>query len=173
MTGDWIRPEAAARLSRWREALIGMAFLGLGAWLLPGGGLWTLFGLAALGTGGVLALSGLRRARFRHATDAPGLLELDEGRLTYLGPVLGGTVAVDELAEVTFRRTRSGEAFWRLAPVSGRALIVPEGAAGAERLLDALAPLPGFDAGALVRATRAPAPATVTVWRRPSRAALT
>ena len=169
-----IRPEAAALLARWREAAIGGAAILLGVWLLAtSGGLPVLFGIALTGAGAVLALSGLRRARFRRAADEPGMLELDEGRLTYLGPVLGGTVAVAELEEVTFRRTRSGEAFWRLSPEGGRALIVPEGAAGAERLLDALAPLPGFDSGALVRATRAPAPATVTVWRRRHLAALT
>ncbi|TFL19875.1 hypothetical protein [Jannaschia formosa] len=168
-----IRPEAAALIARWREAAIGGTAAALGLWLLATtGGLPFLFGIALTGLGTVLAFSGLRHARFRTGDDeAPGLVEVDEARITYLGPVMGGSVALDDLTEVTFRRTATGEAFWRLVAPEGT-VYIPEGARGAEQLLDALAPLPGFDGGAMVRAVQSRTATTVKVWSRPGHAAL-
>lgn len=169
-----IRPEVAARLTRWREAIAGGAIVAAGLWLALGSsGIVAVFGAAVALLGAMLALSGIRRARFRGAVSSPGVLEVDEGRLTYLGPVLGGSADLDDLTEVIFRRTAGGEAFWRLLHDGGRPLVVPAGAAGAERLLDALAPLPGFDPGAMVRAVQGRTAGTVSVWRRTPRLALT
>ena len=169
-----IRPEVSAMLLRWREALIGGAVACIGLWLwIASAGLIAAFGVAVALLGAMLTLSGIRRARFRSAVAAPGLLEVDEGRLTYLGPVLGGSVDLDDVTEVTFRRTSTGEAFWRLSHSAGRPMVVPEGAAGSERLLDALAALPGFDTGAMVRAVQGRTQTTITVWRRTDRLALT
>ncbi len=163
-----IRPDAAAILLPWREAMIGGAAILLGLWLLvTSGGLPFLFGLALVLGGAFLAFNGVRHARFRVEAEAPGIVEAVEGRIAYLGPVMGGTVALDDMSEVAFRRSAGGEAFWRLTSDSAPVLYIPEGARGAEILLDALAPLPGFDGGAMVRAVRGDAPATITVWRRP------
>ncbi|GIT89742.1 hypothetical protein JANAI62_07730 [Jannaschia pagri] len=169
-----IRPEAAATLARWREALVGALLGGLGLYLLvTSGGLLFLFGLALGALGAFLVFSGVRHARFRTEAEAPGLLEVIEGQITYLGPVIGGSVALHDLTEVLFRRTSTGEAFWRLSHTAGTPLFIPEGARGAEALLDALAPLPGFDGGAMVRAVQTRTPTTITVWRRRDIAALT
>ena len=169
-----IRPEAAETILRWREAILGVAGLALGVGMMTqGGGLLALFGLALALVGTVLAISGIRRARFELPDEiAPGLVEVDEGQITFLSPITGGSVALDDLTEVVFRRTGTGEAFWRL--VSTEATVyIPEGARGAEQLLDALAPLPGFDGGRMVRAVRGRRPSTVKVWSRPGHAALT
>jgi hypothetical protein len=169
-----IRPEAAETILRWREALLGATgvLLGIGM-MATSSGLSALLGLALALVGAVLGISGIRHARFDTAEeDAPGLVEVDEGQITYLSPVMGGAVALDDLVEVVFRRTAMGEAFWKL--VSTEATIyIPEGARGAEQLLDALAPLPGFDGGKMIRAVRARREATVKVWSRPDHAALT
>lgn len=162
-----IRPRAAATLLRWREALVGGIVAAGGVWLwLEFRGLAAVIGGAAVGVGVMLLLSGIRRARFATGALSPGVVEVDEGRITYLGPVMGGSVELDDLQAVTFRRTATGEAFWRLVLAAGPPLVIPEGAAGAERLLDGLVALPGLDPGAMVRAVRRPAPATVVVWRR-------
>lgn len=169
-----IRPEIAAMLGRWREALAGGVAIALGAWLWwDNHGLIALFGGVLVAIGAVLALSGIRQARFRTTTGAPGLVEVDEGRITYMGPVMGGSVDLDALSSVTFRRTATGEAFWRLAQSDGPTLVIPEGAANAEILLDALAPLPGFDTGAMIRAVRSRASSTTKVWQRNAPRALT
>jgi hypothetical protein len=169
-----IRPEAAATILRWREAILGLAGIVLGAAMLTtASGLSALFGVALVLGGVFLGLSGLRRARFETPDEiAPGVVEVDEGQITYLSPITGGTVALDDLTEVVFRRTATGEAFWRLVTAQGT-VYVPEGARGAELLLDALAPLPGFDGGRMVRAVRSRRPTTVKVWSRPGHAALT
>ena len=165
-----IRPGAADLLRRWREALVGAAALALGLWLWAAArGLPSVLGAVAALVGAVLLLSGIRRALFASDAEAPGMVEVDEGRITYLGPVMGGSVEIDDVTEVAFRRTATGEAFWRLAQEAGRPLAIPEGAAGAERLLDALVSLPRLDTGAMVRAVRAPGPATIVVWRRSDR----
>ncbi|MFO6465797.1 hypothetical protein ACK8OR_15495 [Jannaschia sp. KMU-145] len=169
-----IRPEATATILRWREAVLGGAAILWGGWLVAASsGLPALFGIALVLVGAVLALSGVRHARFRTEAEAPGIVEVVEGRITYLGPVMGGTVALDELAELAFRRSSGGEAFWRLTPLSGAAVFIPEGAKGAEALLDALAPLPGFDGGAMVRAVQGRTPGLAILWRRRGAAALT
>ena len=169
-----IRPEISARLARWREAVAGGAVVAFGLWLAFGSsGVVAVFGAVVGLVGAMLALSGIRRARFRSAVFSPGVLEVDEGRLTYLGPVLGGSADLDDLTEVVFRRTATGEAFWRLSHTGGRPLIVPEGAAGSERLLDALTPLPGFETAAMVRAVQGRGAGTTAVWRRADRLALT
>ncbi|WP_299813950.1 hypothetical protein [uncultured Jannaschia sp.] len=169
-----IRPEAAAAFARWRETLAGAAALALGLWLwLTNFGLLALFGGVLVAVGAILVLSGIRRARFWSAGAAPGLVEVDEGRITYLGPMLGGSVDLDALSAVTFRRTATGEAFWRLEQEDGPTLVIPEGAANAEVLLDALAPLPGFDTGAMIRAVRGRGANTTKVWQRNAPRALT
>lgn len=169
-----IRPDVIALLLRWREALIGGACTAVGAWVwFAARGLPALFGAVAVAVGAILMLSGVRRALFVSGADSPGLVEVDEGRITYLGPIMGGAVEIDDLTEIVFRRTATGDAFWRLSQTEGRPLLIPEGAAGAERLLDAVVSLPGLDTGAMVRAVRTRTATTVIVWRRPGLRALT
>jgi hypothetical protein len=168
-----IRPDARAALLRWREVLIGGAALAIGLWLAIGGaGLPVLFGLALLSLGAFLIVTGLRRARFRTGAEGPGLVRVDEGRILYMGPLSGGMVALDDLTEIAFQRDAAGGT-WRLTPVQATPLEIPEGAQGAEALLDALAPLPGLDTGAMVRAVQDRRTGLITVWRRDGRIALT
>ncbi|MEM7709665.1 MAG: hypothetical protein AAF264_02710 [Pseudomonadota bacterium] len=169
-----IRPEAAATLARWRDVLIGSAALAVGITLLTtSSGLPTLFGLALLAVGALLLVTGLRRARFRTGARGPGLVRMDEGRILYMGPETGGMIALDDLEEVLLDRAPDGTATWYLVPGQGTSLGIPEGADGADGLLDALAPLPGLDGGAMVRAVQSRTPGRATVWRRTPRLALT
>jgi hypothetical protein len=169
-----IRPEAAATILRWREAILGVTGILLGAGMMATStGLPALLGLALALIGVVLAVTGLRHARFDVSDEiAPGVVEVVEGQITYLSPITGGSVALDDLVEVVFRRTAMGEAFWRLVSTEST-LYIPEGARGAEQLLDALSPLPGFDGGRMIRAVRSRRETTVKVWSRPDHAALT
>ncbi|WP_179378610.1 hypothetical protein [Jannaschia marina] len=169
-----IRPEVRAALLRWREALVGAGAVLIGLWLWLGtSGLPALFGAASMAVGVVLTVSGLRAARFRGDGQSPGIVETVEGRITYMGPETGGVVALTELSQVTFVRAADGSGEWHLAQPGQSPLAIPERATGAERLLDALAPLPGLDAGAMVRAVQTRTPQTITVWRRTPLRALT
>lgn len=180
-----IRPEARATLWRLREvfAALGLGLVGL--WLAVLGG----FILVPLGVMIVVLAAGFgllawRRLRFAQSGDAPGVVELDEGQISYFGPDVGGAVALRDLVELRLI-TAGGRRMWRLRQQDGQVLAIPVSALGAEALFDAFSALPGMDTGALVAAVdpvTAPASAnrgvvsiadSRVIWRHPARAALT
>lgn len=160
-----IRPEVAQGLHRWREVIAAAVVVVFGAWLIwLGGYLLMPLGVAACALGLGWALIGLRRMRFARAVDAPGLVEIDEGRISYFaasraralpGPSgnvtslgMGGEISLRELIEIRLLNLQ-GKQYWRLRSRSGEALLIPLDAAGAGALYDAFASLPGVDMGAL------------------------
>lgn len=174
-----IRPEVSAALYRWREviataglALIGLWFVRLGGLILIPAGAGTLVLAAALG------LNAWRRMRFGQEVGAPGVVEVDEGQISYMGPEIGGFISLPELVEIKLITLR-GRRLWRLKQADGQAILVPVDAAGADRLFDAFASLPGLDTADLV-AVLGPEPGAGgplpvpdgmagmrMVWRRP------
>lgn len=161
-----IRPELLAAMRPFREAMAAaLAVLG-GIWIFSLGG-WLLMplglGIAALALG--WALSALRRARFARAIEAPGMVELDEGQIGYLGPTFGGYVAVADLVELRLIDLY-GKRHWRMKQGDGQVLLVPVSAQGAEVLFDAFALLPGADMARIVAAIDAPV-AHAPLWTRP------
>ncbi len=163
-----IRPEIRAALFRWREVLSACAALLFGLWLVSLGG-WLLvpFGaiVAALSLG--WAVIAFRRMRFLRGVGAPGVVEVDEGQVGYLGPTFGGFVALEDLAELRLLEMR-GARQWRLQTANGDVLLVPVDAAGAEKLYDAFASLPGIDMATLSSALERGV-GTLPLWRRPDR----
>ena len=180
-----IRPEVLVGLRRAREGLAALLVVGLGLWLAWLGGYLLLpVGLAVAAFGVAWALQALRRLRFGQSGHAPGVVEVDEGQVAYLGPGAGGFISLPDLVELRLI-TLGGRRMWRLKQADGQALLIPVDAAGAERLFDAFASLPGMDSGALVAALD-PKPAaggaagrlatvsdSFVIWRRPARAVLT
>jgi hypothetical protein len=175
------RPEALATLRRHSElAAAGLAIL-IGLWVAALGG-WFLavvgLGVAVMATGWIVLA--LRRLRFQTGDAAPGIVEVDEGRITYLGPKLGGSIGLPDLIEIRLLTLR-GRSVWRLKQADGLVLLVPMDAAGAAALFDAFAALPGLTSAALVAALDAPAaegpglisatrPQDRLVWRRQGQA---
>ncbi len=154
-----IRPEVFAFLQRMREVIVAACVVGFGAWLMAlGGYLLTPLGLAVGALGLSFGVLAWRRLRFAQGSDAPGVVEVDEGQVGYLGPTAGGYVSLPELVEIRLLTLR-GRRVWRLKQADGQALLIPVDAAGAERLFDAFASLPGMDSGALVQALE-PGPST-------------
>jgi hypothetical protein len=179
------RPEALAALHRWREVIIAGTVAAFGVWLIALGG-WLLIpiGAALLAFAAVLARMAWRRVRFQQPGEAPGVVEVDEGQVGYMGPSFGGYVSLPDLAELRLL-TLHGQRLWRLKQVDGQVLLIPVAATGAERLFDAFATLPDMDTQALLAAL-APAPTTRTaallphgsvigpvIWQRGARAVLT
>lgn len=152
------RPEAIAHLRRWAEPAFGATIMAAGLWTATRGGVFpTVIGLAIAGLGLAWAILGWRRLRFAIGDDAPGWVEVDEGRITYLGPKLGGSVGLPDLIEIRLLSLR-GRRVWRLKQADGQVLLVPLDAAGAAALFDSFAALPGLTSAALVVALDAPAP---------------
>lgn len=147
-----IREGAREALWRWREVIAAGLVVVFGLWVASYGG-WVLipFGglVAAFGAG--LGVQAWRRLRFAQGADAPGIVEVDEGQISYMGPQLGGFVSVPELVELRLVTLR-GRRLWRLKQADGQALLVPVDAAGAEGLFDVFATLPGMDMEAVLAA---------------------
>lgn len=182
---SWVRPEVLAVFVRGREAIAALGVLAIGVWLIwLGGYLLVPFGLAVFVFGAAWGLQALRRLRFAQNGDAPGVVEVDEAQIGYLGPGAGGFVGLPDLVELRLISLQ-GRRLWRLKQADGQALLVPVDAAGAERLFDAFASLPGMDTLALVSALEPKAAVSIgagglatvsdsfVIWRRPARAALT
>jgi hypothetical protein len=179
-----IRPEASAALWRLREVFAAVALGGVGAWLAALGG----YVLVPLGAAVIVLAAGFgvlawRRMRFAQVGVAPGVVEFDEGQVSYFGPNAGGAVALRELVELRLM-TLGGRRVWRLKQQDGQALLIPVEAMGAERLFDAFAALPGMDTAALVAAVGGArsvaqgrglvsASDSRVIWRHPVRPALT
>jgi len=148
--------------------------------LLPGA-LVLLAGLAVAGAtfgitralGVALALLGLallwvgwQRRRFgRGVGGGVGVVQVDERRLAYWGPLSGGVIDMDDLARLDLDPT-GRPAHWILWGPGGQRLAVPVDALGAERLLDLFAALPGLSVERLVAAREAPGDALATLWSR-------
>ncbi len=171
-----IRPEVSDLIWRGREVIWAALVVAAGFWLIGLGGLVLIpLGLIVGAIGATLALTAWRRMRFEQTTAAPGLVELDEAQVGYLGPEVGGFLSLQELVELRLLSLR-GRRLWRLKQADGQALLIPVDAKGAERLFDAFANLPGMDTAGLVAALEPaaqPAGAALTlaaqtrvIWRR-------
>ena len=165
-----VNPKLRAQLIRHREAIGAGAVTLLGLWVAAQGGLILIpLGLVIAALGGALALNAWRRTRFAQAIAAPGMVELDEGQVGYLAPDMGGFLSLNDLTEIRLMTVR-GTRMWRLKQSDGQALLIPVDAAGAERLFDAFANLPGLDTAALVAALDSPPPESLSearvIWRR-------
>jgi hypothetical protein len=160
-----IRAEARAALHPWRE-VIAAAALGLfGLWLVAlGGYLLVPLGSLAIGLAAVWGVQARRRMRFSQRVEAPGMVEVDEGQVGYLGPSFGGFVALPDLVEIRVVVIH-GKRLWRLKQADGQALLIPVAATGAEKLFDAFSTLPGLDTEALVEAASGK-DGEGMVWRR-------
>lgn len=182
---SWVRPAVMAGLRRGREAISAVAVVAFGLWLAwLGGYLLVPLGAAVVAVGAAWALQALRRLRFAQGNHAPGVVEVDEGQIAYLGPEAGGFVGLPDLVELRLISLQ-GRRQWRLKQADGQALLVPVDAVGADRLFDAFASLPGMDTQALVAALEptqgvlagngslATIRDSFVIWRRPARAALT
>ena len=165
---SFIRPELRRNLNRWREVIVAIAAVGLGALIYGMGGiLFAVLGLAAAGFGLAGLWVALRRMRFAADGSAPGLVEIDEGRITYLGPYGGGVAELDLLSRVLINHD-TAQPGWVLHSADGSVLTVPLGADGAEALFDALSALPGFSPGAALRARADLSGRQIPVWQRGS-----
>ena len=163
-----LRPEAALLLRRGREALAGAALALAAIWLgLTSYGI-TRWVAGALALGGLaLAWTGVQRWRFGRGGGGPGIVQVDERRLVYWGPLTGGVMDMDGLARLDLD-PGAMPAHFILTSLRGERLEVPVNAEGAEALLDLFAALPGFPTETMLQAlSRTEGPA-VTLWRVPN-----
>lgn len=161
-----IRPEAKAQILRWREVIVGVGGVLLGLWWLTRSSDLLLLPGAALTVAGVaLSWVGVQRARFRGEGQGPGSVDVDEGEITYFGPLTGGAVSLRELQEITYDPTVH-PAHWRLRQKAVPELLIPVNAAGAEALFDAFATLPQFRMAQALAALHQDQQHPIVIWQR-------
>jgi hypothetical protein len=147
-----MRPEIAAGLLRRSEVIAATSLGALGLWLIwLGGYILIPIGILFIAGAIVWAQMALRRLRFAQDVHAPGVVEVDEGQIGYLGPTFGGYVAIPDLTELRLV-TIYGRRMWRLKQADGQTVLVPIDASGSERLFDTFASLPGMDMAKLMKA---------------------
>ncbi|MEO1492377.1 MAG: hypothetical protein AAFV19_09535 [Pseudomonadota bacterium] len=170
-------PNAAKHLRPYAEPVL---FGILGAFGLYKGvdllwrGAW--FGLVPTILGAIAALVAVAAAQKllvakRSGRDGPGIVLIDEGRISFFGPFGGAVMTLDDLTsvEITIASGPGGTAspYWVLGDLTGAVVHIPSTAEHAEELVDALGTLPGFDRMAVVRAMAAQTPAHYEIWQRP------
>ncbi|PSL18914.1 hypothetical protein [Shimia abyssi] len=163
---SFIRPEARAALMQWREVLIGGAVAVLGFWWASGFGLLQWLGFALIAVGVVLILTGIQRGRFRSGRGGPGVVQVDEGEVTYYGPLNGGSVAMADLMRLELDGG-SRPAVWVLTQAGVQPLQIPVNAEGADGLFDAFATLPGLKTEAMLAKLKARPNHSVVIWQKP------
>jgi hypothetical protein len=168
---SFIRPEIAAALHRWREAIAGLAVAVPGVWLATlGGWFFQGLGLGVVLVGLGIAWASVRRRRFEPSGQAPGVVQMVEGQIAYFGPETGGFVALTEVEELRLEPGPQG-AVWVLVQPQGT-VAIPADASGAGLLWDFFAALPGIDMAALQAALVHPARHARVLWRRKALPAL-
>ncbi len=172
MTG-FLRPEVARLLMRWREVLLVLAVLGLGLWIAARPGpIVQGFGYVVIAISALALVPAIRRARFGVGGTGPGIVQVVEGRILYMGPITGGAVSIGDLTALALRRDHTGAAAWLLTE-PGTMLVIPVDAAGAEALFDAFTTLPGLGAQRLLAARNGSRMGEQMLWRRATPLALT
>ena len=173
---SFFRPEALTALRRYGEPVAYGVVAAVGIWqglvLLETRG-WVGWVVLAIGALAGLALFGaVERAllAWRSRARGPGVVSVEEGRISYFGPAGGAIMALDALVSVDIVTTADGpfdeDVFWHLRDEMGQQLVVPGGAEDAGRLLDLLGALPGFDHVAVVQAMGSTGPARFRLWSR-------
>ena len=163
----FLRPDAVRSLRRWREVLAALGLAALGVWIAASPGpVVQGFGWVLVLVGAAALIPAIRRARFAASGEGPGIVRVDEGRILYMGPVEGGAMALDDIAELSLRRARDGGgATWVLGGPD-TVLEIPVDAAGGDALFDAFAALPGLSPRMLLSARADGRPGTLPLWRR-------
>ena len=159
-----IRPEVKDAAWRWREVIAALALAGLGIWWGTASfGIvqWLGWGLALLGAG--LAVSAAQKVRFQRDGDGPGVVTLDERRVTYLGPFDGGVADLDLMVQLDLTPAPA----WRLINGDGHFIDIPTNARGVEALFDVFTALPGMKTEYMLSVLARTRPAHMTVWMAP------
>lgn len=161
-----IRPEAQAWLRQHAEMICALALMGVGAWWgLRSFGILQLLGWACVPLGGVWLVLAWRRLRFASAGRGPGVVRVDEGEVSYFGPLDGGSVDARELDRVVLDPT-ARPAHWILEQDGHKPLHIPVNAEGADTLFDVFAGLPGIRTERMLAELNGGSPHPVVIWQR-------
>ncbi len=164
---SFIRPQAQAAIWRWREVLAASAVIVLGIYWSFGlnGGVLHWLGFVVLGIGVIAMFAGLQRARFRGHRGGIGVVSIDEGQVSYFGPLSGGAIAMREMTKLELDPTMDPP-HWCLTQIGAQTLYIPVDAEGADALFDAFSTLPGIKTESMLATMRGGAFHPVVIWQK-------
>jgi hypothetical protein len=163
---NFIRPEAQQWLTRWGEVLFALGFTAFSLWLgSKNYGILGMLGWVFVPMGLVWAFLGWRRVRFGRAGRGPGVVIVDEGEVSYFGPLDGGAVQASEMARLVLDPS-ARPAHWVLEQSGVAPLHIPVNADGAEALFDVFAGLPGIHTERMLNELNGPPKHPVVIWER-------
>jgi len=145
---------------------MGLAVLLLGLWWAAGGGILRWIGFAVILGGAALIYTGVQRARFRSGRGGPGVVAVDEGEVSYFGPLSGGTVSLADLSLVILDPSQEPPV-WILQQPRQADVAIPVNAEGSDHLFDAFATLPGIRTEFMLSSLKADAAQPVVIWAKP------
>jgi hypothetical protein len=164
---EFFRPEVRALLWRWRDTIAGVVLIALGLWWgLRAFGAVQWLGYVVIVGGIILTAAGVQRARFRQDGIGSGVVQINERRLSYFGPLDGGVIDVADLTKLELDPSGHPDPNWVLSGVGGQTLSIPINATGAEALFDVFAALPGIKTGDMLDVLSRTPDARVTIWAR-------
>lgn len=166
---SFIRPEAKAFLMKWREAILsGILLMGSLQAAANTIGLLRAMSWVTVLVAAALFIEGVRRARLPERRGGLGVVEVDERQITYLGPLGGGALSINELARIKVKTSGLGPAAadftWEFTDRAGQRLTIPGNAENAAALFDALTALPGANYEAVIRASKSKGESEQLVW---------
>ncbi len=162
---SFVRPEAREAVTRWRDVILGVGVLLLGLYWASGFGVLRWVGIAVSIAGALLIYTGLQRLRFDAGKGGVGIVTVDEGQITYFGPLSGGAVSVKDMTSLTLDPT-STPPVWTMRQPGQAELMIPVNAEGADGLFDAFATLPGIKTEYMLAQLRAQAAHPVVIWQK-------
>ncbi len=168
------RPEAIARLARWKEPIL-IALVLIFAirqfWRAVIYQSWIsgVVGLILIAVVASLLYVSYLRARLKRDVNGPGIVEIDEQNITYFGPTSGGEVSLDSIRRLQLSTLPStlGDRNWIIWHHGG-SLVIPVASSGADRLLEVFTALPGFRYEPAIRAIESDKTEIFTIWSRES-----
>jgi len=164
-----IRPEVRTLILRWREVILAGFILMVGLWWgMTSFGLTQWLGWAVALAGGALGFAAAQRVRFGKGGGGIGVVQVDERRLSYFGPLSGGVIDLDDLTTLELDPLAYPVPHWRLRAMGGQQVDIPIDAEGVEALFDAFASLPGLRTAQMIEVLTHVPTAPVRLWQRNS-----
>ena len=162
----FVRPEVREAIARFRDAIVGTAVSLLGVyWALNSFGILSIIGTVLAVAGALLVFAGIQRGRFRNGSGGPGVVYVDEGQVTFYGPLVGGSVVVADLAKIELQKSGRRSAEWVLFDPATEPLRIPTNAEGSEALFDVFSALDGLNTEQMLKTLKRPPKKQVVIWQ--------
>ncbi|RPE66282.1 hypothetical protein EDD53_1982 [Pacificibacter maritimus] len=162
-----IRPEVRAQIWHFREVIGAVALAFLFVWFfISSYGFMRWVALALICASLFIAFAAFQRARFAKAGQGVGVVEVDEGVVSYFTAFTGGQVEIDTLTSVILLPATKGSAHWQLEAAGQTTLNIPLDAVDAEKLFDVFVSLDGIETERMLKQIKQMPKSPVVVWRK-------